>query len=110
MGVEWGTLRDLATAPETGEATAVIASGPGWRIEQILSGRLDAPLDDVLDHREWALVLEGAAALEVDGVVHSLAPGDWVLLGAGVPHRVLSATPGTRWLAVHVEDPSAPAR
>ncbi|MGH8995317.1 MAG: cupin domain-containing protein [Acidimicrobiales bacterium] len=109
MGVEWGSLGDGAGAPETGERTESIASGPGWRIEQILSGRLDAPVDDVLDHPEWALVLDGAAELEVDGVPHSLGPGDWVLLDADLPHRVLTAAPGTRWLTVHMEDPSGQA-
>lgn len=109
MGVEWGSLRDRIGAPETGERTEKVASGRGWRIEQIVSGRLDAPVHDVLDHTEWALVLDGAAELEVDGVAHSLDAGDWVLLGAGVPHRVLTAAPGTRWLAVHVEEPSGEA-
>lgn len=110
MFVEWGSLGHRRDAPEAGERLETIASGAGWRIEQILSGRLDGPVDDVLDHTEWALVLDGASELEVDGVVHRLAAGDWVLLSAGVPHRVLTADPGTRWLTVHVPDPSGPAR
>jgi mannose-6-phosphate isomerase-like protein (cupin superfamily) len=110
MRVEWGSLHERSGAPETGERTETVAWGPGWRIEQILSGRLDDPVADVLDHTEWALVLDGTAELEVDGVARSLGTGDWVLLGAGVPHRVLAADPGTRWLAVHVADPPTPTR
>ena len=54
------------------------------------------------DHDEWVVVLAGAASLEIDGRQHALGAGDWVLLPAGVPHRVLATTAGTSWLAVHV--------
>jgi cupin 2 domain-containing protein len=48
------------------------------------------------------VVLEGAAVVEVDGERLDLAPGDWVLLPAGVPHSVVRTEIGTNWLAVHV--------
>ena len=40
------------------------------------------------------------AVLEVDGVARDLSAGDWWLLPAGTPHRLVSAEPGTSWLAV----------
>jgi cupin 2 domain-containing protein len=51
---------------------------------------------------EWVVVLDGEAVLEVDGAEVRLARGDWVLLPAAKPHRVLMTAAGTRWLAVHV--------
>jgi cupin 2 domain-containing protein len=80
----------------------VVASGHGWRIEQILTGRMDGPIEDLLDHEEWVTVLTGAATLEVAGRTEFVETGDWLCLGPGVPHRVVSAEPGTSWLAVHI--------
>jgi cupin 2 domain-containing protein len=88
----------------------VLTGGPGWRIEQILSGRLAAPVEDLLDHEEWVVVLEGGATLDVAGVTQTLEAGEWLVLEPGVPHRVLAAQPGTSWLAVHlgpIEEDSA---
>jgi cupin 2 domain-containing protein len=88
----------------------VVASGHGWRIEQILTGQMEQPIEDLLDHEEWVTVLAGAATLEIAGRTEFVETGDWLRLGPGVPHRVLSAEPGTSWLAVHIGPPeSAPA-
>jgi cupin 2 domain-containing protein len=97
-----GRLQPPSAAPATGEHIEVLASGAGWRIEQILSGRLAAPVEDVLDHDEWVVILAGAATLDVDGVTQSLGAGEWLHIGPGVGHRVLTTEPGTSWLAVHV--------
>ncbi len=78
----------------------MLADGEGFRVEQILSGRLAAPQDYVQDHDEWVVVLAGGAVLEVDGVAHELGVGDWWLLPAGTPHRLVRTEPGTSWLAV----------
>jgi len=102
---ERGRLRDRDAAPSSGEQTAVLAAGESWRIEQILSGTLPHPLDDLLDHVEWVLVVSGGAELEVAGRRERLSAGDWVRIGPDVPHRVLSTEPATSWLAVHVELP-----
>ena len=69
-------------------------------VEQILSGRLDGPVDYRQDTDEWVLVLEGAASLDVDGRRMQLQTGDWVLLPAGMPHRLVETEPGTSWLTV----------
>jgi cupin 2 domain-containing protein len=77
-----------------------LARGAGFSVEQILSGLLDAPQQYQQDHDEWVVVLDGAAVLEVDGAAHHLVAGDWWLLPAGTPHRLVHTEPGTSWLAV----------
>lgn len=95
-----GHLAPTAAAPTDGEAAVELATGVGFRVEQILSGRLDAPQDYEQDHDEWVVVLAGGAVLEVDGVAHDLVAGDWWFLPAGTPHRLVNTEPGTSWLAV----------
>jgi cupin 2 domain-containing protein len=95
-----GRLAGGDTAPTEGEETVVLASAAGFTVEQILSGRLAEPQGYEQDHDEWVVVLAGAAVLEVDGVGHDLGAGDWWLLPAGTPHRLVHTEPGTSWLAV----------
>ena len=64
-----------------------------------------APEDYLQDHDEWVTLLAGAAVLEVGGARVDLALGDWVLLPAGVPHRLVEVENGSNWLAVHVHQP-----
>ena len=71
-------------------------------VEQILSGGSVEPSEYVQQEDEWVLVLEGGAALDVDGKRVELGPGDWVFLPASVPHTVLRTDEGTSWLAVHL--------
>ncbi|MGH9120234.1 MAG: cupin domain-containing protein [Acidimicrobiales bacterium] len=96
-----GHLIEASAAPRTGERVDEIASIGNLVIEQILSGEVP-PTDYVQAHDEWVLVLAGRATLDVDGDPLELAPGDWVLLPSGTPHRLSEATPGTSWLAVHL--------
>jgi cupin 2 domain-containing protein len=98
-----GRLLAPSAAPSAGERTEILAAGDTWRVEQILSGALPQPVDDLLDHVEWVMVVSGGAELDVAGRTERLDAGDWVRLGPGLPHRVLSTEPGTSWLAVHVE-------
>lgn len=87
--------------PATGEAFHHLVDLPGARVEHIISS---AEADDgvqVGPTGEWVLLLQGSADLEVEGVIHPLSVGDWVLLPAGVRHRVVRTERGTHWLAVH---------
>ncbi len=95
-----GRLAGGGAAPEEGETTTELARGAGFTVEQILSGHLAAAQTYEQEHDEWVVVLEGGAALEVDGVTHDLTVGDWWLLPAGTPHRLVRTEPGTSWLAV----------
>ncbi|MFK0571848.1 cupin domain-containing protein [Endozoicomonas sp.] len=59
--------------------------------------------DQSLD--EWVLLLSGSAVLEFDGGKESvsLKPGDYILLPAGLRHRVARTESGADsvWLAIH---------
>lgn len=88
--------------PDGGEAFHQLACLGTTRIEHIISS--DTP-DTSLQRQpwdEWVLVLAGRAVLEVDSAPVTVRSGDWLLLPAGTPHRVLQTKSGTRWLAVHV--------
>jgi uncharacterized cupin superfamily protein len=95
-----GRLASPSDAPADGERTIELAGADGFRVEQILSGRLGAPQDYQQDHDEWVVVLAGSGVLEIDGVEHVLEDGAWLLLPAGTPHRLLRTEPGTSWLAI----------
>ena len=97
-----GHLQPPGNAPQLGERVDPLARISGdVRVEQILSGELEAPADFLQDHDEWVVVLSGRAALDVAGEQLDLFAGDWIVLPADVPHRVLRTQPGTSWLAVH---------
>ena len=69
-------------------------------VDQILSGRLDGPVDYRQDTDEWVVVLDGSATLIVEGREMHLEPGDWVLLPAGTAHCLVETQEGTSWLTV----------
>lgn len=94
-----GRLLDAGDAPATGERTAEIVRVRNLVIEQVLSGAV-TPVDYDQDVDEFAVVLGGAAVLDVDGERVELSAGDWVLLPARTPHRLLHTEPGTNWLTV----------
>ena len=101
-----GRLRPPADAPDRGEIVEPLSSTPGFRVEQILSGRLTGPVRYQQDHDEWVVVLAGGAVLEVDGDQVTLSAGEWVMLTNGVPHVLVSTQPGTSWLAVRGGSPA----
>lgn len=104
-GVARGRLRPPEDAPPAGELTEQIGRIGDVAIEQILSGRIDEPVDYDQAHDEWVALLQGRAVLEVAGERLELEPGDWILLSAHCPHRVIETRPGTTWLALHAPDP-----
>lgn len=97
-----GRLLDSSSAPADGERVDEVVRVGELLVEQILSAVPDTPVEFLQDHDEWVLVLDGGAVLEVDGEVLELGPGDWVLLPAGAPHRLLDNARGTNWLALHL--------
>jgi mannose-6-phosphate isomerase-like protein (cupin superfamily) len=94
-----GRLLDSTVAPRTGEHRAEIVQVRNVAVEQVLSGQVE-PVDYDEDEDEWAVVLEGSAVLDVEGERVELIKGDWVLLPARTPHRLLHTEPGTNWLTV----------
>jgi cupin 2 domain-containing protein len=100
MTVERGRIGDTPP-PASGETFLPLASLGATQVEEIVSSSSPDTGAQVQDHDEWVVLLDGSATLEVDGVALELRAGDWVLLRARTPHRVLRAQRGTRWLAVH---------
>jgi cupin 2 domain-containing protein len=96
-----GRLRRPDQAPVAGERTEELARIGGVIIEQILSGALEAPVEYDQDHDEWVVVLSGRAVLQVGADRVELSAGNWLLLPARLPHRLLETEPGTSWLALH---------
>ena len=99
----------LSDLPEhaTHEAFEALLERPGLRIERIVSQGhatpVDRPYQQVED--EWVLLVRGAARLWLDGLGEiALAPGDHLLIPAGLRHRVTWTAPDepTVWLAVHI--------
>lgn len=89
------------------EVFTPILSRPGVRIERIVSQGQVTPEDEPYDqsHEEWVLLLAGGARLWLEGEgERDLSPGDGVLIGAHVRHRVTwtSTEPPAVWLAVHL--------
>ncbi|MDE2405366.1 MAG: cupin domain-containing protein [Sphingomonadales bacterium] len=99
-------LFDPLPDAKAAERFTQLLARPGLRIERIVTRGQTTPVDQPYDqpHDEWVLLLAGAARLwlEGDGEV-TLAPGDHLLIPAGVRHRV-TWTPADRdtvWLALH---------
>jgi mannose-6-phosphate isomerase-like protein (cupin superfamily) len=100
MPLARGRLQPPEAAPATGEHVIRLADVHHAVVDQILSGRLDRPVDYRQDEDEWVVVLHGRATLDVEDERMHLGPGDWVLLPAGTPHRLVETHPGTSWLTV----------
>ena len=81
---------------------------PGCRIERIVSRGQSTPAGQWYDQAwdEWVLLLQGAAALQLEGQEEpiELAPGEYLLLPAHCRHRVAWTANGevTIWLALHL--------
>lgn len=78
----------------------------GLRIERIISQGHSSPPGYWYDQaqEEWVLLVRGSAKLELgDGTITELNVGDYLLIPAGMKHRVAWTLPNepTVWLAVH---------
>ena len=103
--IRQGRLRPPSDAPHHGESHHPLVTTDDGRtqVEQILSGHVDTPVDYLESRPEWVTVLAGGATIEVANERIDLAPGDWVLLPADVPHRLTRVDEGTSWLAFHLD-------
>jgi cupin 2 domain-containing protein len=104
MTARWrrGQLREGSTAPRAAEDVDRLLEQDGVVVEQILSGTLAAPVDYRQEHDEWVVLLEGHATLLVDGERVELNARDWLYVPALVEHTLVSTTPGSSWLAIHI--------
>ena len=101
-------LRDLPSA-SLAEATETLASGPGVRIERIVSMGQVSPDGFWYDQPEdeWVMVVSGSARLTIEGEPGELVitAGDAILIPAHCRHRVTWTDPHqpTVWLAVFMD-------
>jgi cupin 2 domain-containing protein len=105
--VHSGNLFANIHAQSDAEETTILASSPGAVVERIVSTGQASPPGFWYDQdwTEWVILLEGAAALLIEGeaATRSLRPGDYLELPPHVRHRVEWTAPDrpTVWLAVH---------
>lgn len=95
----------LPSAKRAEVFTGLFARGD-VRIERIVSGGQATPEDKpfVQDADEWVVLLQGSAAIRLEGYVETaLAPGDHLLIPGGTRHWVRTGRgEPTLWLAVHL--------
>lgn len=88
------------------ELSEAILPDRGILIERIVSSGQCSPPDFwyLQERDEWVVILQGEAKILWDqgGLTH-LNRGDWLLIPAGIKHRVeyTSSDPPCIWLAVH---------
>jgi cupin 2 domain-containing protein len=99
-----GNLFDPLPRLESGEAFQTLLRRSGIHIERIVSSPRPEPVLYEQAWDEWVILLAGEARLDFDGESLHLRAGDHLLIPAGLPHRVLSASDDPRclWLAVHL--------
>jgi len=87
------------------ELFTTLMQAPDVRIERIVSRGHQSPDGFWYDQRtgEWAIVLKGAARIELEDRAVEMKPGDYLDIPAHTKHRVAWTTPDepTIWLAVH---------
>jgi cupin 2 domain-containing protein len=97
-----------AELPE--ELFAPVFQGKTFRVVRIMSqGHCSPPgLWYDQDESEWVIVLEGRAALEIEGISETieLRRGSYINVPAHTKHRVIStdASEKTIWLAIHYRE------
>jgi cupin 2 domain-containing protein len=89
------------------ESFLTLLQEPGFRLERIVSTGQATPAGEWYDQPqpEWVVLLTGSAGLLIAGEAEPrrLAPGNWLLIPAGVRHRVEWTDPDrpSVWLALH---------
>lgn len=97
-----------ANPPAEGERFDELLRHKNLVIERIVSSSLITPQEYVQSQDEWVLLVQGEAALQVDGRSVSLKAGDYLFLPAGTPHTVERTSDGAMWLTVHLHPEPLP--
>mgnify|MGYP004702435459 CR=1 FL=1 len=82
--------------------------GKGIKIERIISNGQSTPPGQWYDqpNDEFVVLLQGEASIEFQtGEINDLSTGDYLLIPAGLKHRVIltGKNPPCIWLAMHFE-------
>jgi len=93
-----------ADLPE--ELFDTILSSDSFRLERIISKGHATPKGQWYNQQdnEWVMLLKGSAGLRIEGQdIITMQQGDFILLPAGLKHRVEWTAPDTEtiWLALH---------
>lgn len=112
-GGDWpigGNLFQGLPRPLDGEVFEDLLECGNVRIERILSSDRPEPALYDQPQDEWVCLLQGRARLWIDGEEVALGPGDFRLIPAHTPHRVLETggDPECVWLAVHIAPGAGP--
>jgi cupin 2 domain-containing protein len=83
-----------------------IIKSRSFKLKRIISKGHATPAGEWYDQQdnEWVLLLQGSAGLRLEGKeTTTMKPGDYILLPAGLKHRVewTDSTTETIWLALH---------
>lgn len=89
-----------------GEFFEDILKFQSFRLKRIISKGHATPAGKWYDQKdnEWVLLLQGSAGLRLEGEeIKTMGPGDYILLPAGLKHRVewTDSTTETIWLTLH---------
>lgn len=93
---------DHEKIPLSGEIFHVLLQRKNVVIEKILSSNMVPEKEYIQDHDEWVILLSGQANIFIDHKETTLAPGDYLFIESGKPHRVLKTAMGTTWLAIRL--------
>jgi cupin 2 domain-containing protein len=107
--IKAGKLFEALTERRAEEEFSTLIEAPGLRLERIVSTGQATAAGKWYDQPrpEWVVLLTGSAGLLIAGEAEPrrLVPGDWLLIPAGVRHRVewTDADRPTVWLALHYD-------
>ena len=87
--------------PTEGESFKTLLESKNIEIIQIVSSDKLEDKEYNQDSNEFVILLEGKAKLELEGEIKELKKGDTLNILAHTKHKVLEATNGTLWLAIH---------
>jgi len=87
--------------PTEGESSKTLLKSKNIEIIQIVSSDKLEAKEYNQDSNEFVILLEGKAKLELEGEIKELKKGDTLNILAHTKHKVLEATNGTLWLAIH---------
>lgn len=90
------------TIPKNGEDFTTLLEYKNIKIVRIISSDKLEPKVYIQEEDEWVIVLEGKATMLINGEQKVLCKGDTLFIPSNTAHKVLSASSGTIWLAIHI--------
>ena len=90
------------TVPEKGERFDTLLKDHNIEIVRIVSSDKVETKEYCQEEDEWVVVLEGSATLLLSDKEIRLKKGDSLFIPLKTKHKVLRASKGTLWLAVHI--------